>query len=69
MLSWVPQSRYLELSSETADIVNKRLQTGIWLAGVHARVPEGSKQRWINLRAVEDWAAGRGPAHTHGAAR
>lgn len=66
VLNWVRQRRYCEFSGDTPEIINNRVQSGIWLNGVHVRVPEGSKERWVNLRAVENWAAGNGPAHTHG---
>lgn len=66
MLSWVRMSRYCELSGDTPAGVDKRLRTGKWLRDVHARRPEGSAELWINLPAVEDWAAGRLPVHQHG---
>jgi hypothetical protein len=70
MLDWVPMTAYLaEAKGETADAVDGRLRRGHWLRGVHTRRPEGAKELWINLRAVEDWAAGKTPAHEHGNAR
>lgn len=66
MLRWVRLNRYCELSGETADAVEKRLRSGHWLRDVHARVPQGSNSLWVNLDAVEDWAAGAVPAHLHG---
>lgn len=66
MLRWVRMSRYCELSGDTPDGVDKRLRTGKWLRDVHARRPEGSAELWINLPAVEDWAAGKVPVHQHG---
>ncbi|MET3915124.1 hypothetical protein ABID97_001906 [Variovorax sp. OAS795] len=58
-LEWVPMSRYCELFGETADAVDKRLRSGHWLRDVHVRQPVGSKQLWINVGAVNAWAAGR----------
>ena len=68
-LSWVRLSKYCAESGETPDAVEKRLRTGKWLRDVHARKPDGSAELWVNLRAVEDWAAGKVPAHQHGGAR
>jgi len=58
-LEWVPMSRYCELYGETPDAVDKRVRSGHWLRDVHVRLPPGSKQLWINVDAVHDWAAGR----------
>lgn len=69
MLNWVPLSEYCAQSNETPAAVDARLRRGHWLKGVHARKPEGAKELWINLKAVDDWAAGRQPAHKHGSAR
>jgi hypothetical protein len=62
MLRWVRINRYEELSGDTADAVSKRLRTGQWLRDIHARQPAGSATLWVNLDAVEDWAAGKMPA-------
>lgn len=69
MLRWVRINKYIDLSGETADMVEKRLRTGVWLRDVHARVPTGSNALWVNLDAVEDWVQGKLPAHQHGTAR
>lgn len=66
MLTWVNSSRYCELTGDTVDAINGRLRAGIWVRDVHARRPEGSKQLWVNLTAVNDWAAGKPCAHLHG---
>lgn len=58
-LEWVPMNRYCELFGETPDAVDKRLRSGFWLRDVHVRQPDGSKQLWINLEAVNDWASGK----------
>jgi len=69
MLRWVRINKYIAESGETAEAVEKRLRTGVWLRDVHARVPQGSKTLWVNLDAVNDWAAGKKPAHQHGSAK
>ena len=66
MLRWVRMKRYCELSGDTPDAVDCRLRAGHWLKDVHARRPAGSKELWVNLDAVNDWAAGVLPTHRHG---
>lgn len=66
MLHWVRLSKYCDMSGDTPDAVEKRLRTGKWLRDVHARKPEGSSELWVNLLAVNDWVAGKTPAHQHG---
>ncbi|MDP9893210.1 hypothetical protein J2W32_001485 [Variovorax boronicumulans] len=61
MIEWMPLLRYCELYGETPDAVDKRVRNGYWLRDVHVRLPAGSKQTWINIEAVNDWAAGRTP--------
>lgn len=70
MLDWVPITAYLDSAKgDTREAVESRLRRGHWLRGVHARKPEGAKELWINLPAVNDWAAGKSPAHQHGSAK
>lgn len=68
-LGWVKLSKYCAESGDTPDAVEKRLRTGKWLKGVHARVPDGSAEKWINLEAVNDWCKGEKPVHLHGDGR
>jgi hypothetical protein len=63
---WVRLSKYCLEKGETRDGVSKRVRSGHWLKGVHLRRPDGSKELWVNLDAVNDWAAGRKPTHLHG---
>lgn len=65
-LQWVRLKKYCADSGDTAGGVENRLRTGKWLRGIHARVPDGSACLWVNLRAVNDWAEGKKPAHLHG---
>jgi hypothetical protein len=69
MLRWIKLSKYCAESADTVDAVDARLRAGIWLKGVHARKPEGSRELWVNLEAVNDWAEGKKPAHQHGERR
>lgn len=69
LLPWVRLSLYCLHSGDTPDAVSKRLRSGHWLREIHARRPEGSAELWINLEAVNAWAAGCKPAHRHGAER
>lgn len=67
-LHWVRASKYRELAGEkeTDDAIDGRLRAGIWIRDVHARRPDGSKELWVNLNAVNDWAAGKPNAARHG---
>lgn len=65
-LHWVRLNKYCADTGDTPDGVDKRLRTGKWLHGIHARVPAGSASLWINLKAVNDWAEGKKPAYLHG---
>lgn len=66
MLRWVKLSKYTELSGDEPGSVHQRVQRGIWLRGVHVKHPPGSKEVWVNLAAVNDWAECEKPAHLHG---
>lgn len=68
-MQWIRLKKHCELTGDTPDAVDCRLRSGQWLRDVHARRPAGSRELWINVRAVEDWAAGNGPAHQHGKGR
>jgi len=61
-IEWIPVSKYCELTGETADAVDKRIRSGYWLRDIHVRQPEGSSRLWINIEAVNQWAAGKKPA-------
>lgn len=69
MATWVRLKKHCEDTGDTADAVDGRLRAGFWLRDVHARQPEGSKELWINKDAVDDWAAGVVPVHSHGKRR
>jgi len=65
-MAWMRLSAYCAQQNESPDAISKRVRAGHWLAGVHVRKPPGSKERWINLDAIADWAAGKTPTHLHG---
>ncbi|AKH63865.1 MULTISPECIES: hypothetical protein [Photorhabdus] len=52
----VPISTYCYATGETVDAINKRIQRGVWLDGVHVLKVEGVKERWIDLNEVAKWA-------------
>lgn len=56
MLSCVPLSTYCRESGETVEAINKRIQRGTWLMGVHVLNIDGVKERWIDLEEVTKWA-------------
>lgn len=55
-LDVVPITKYCEEMGETLDAVNKRLQRGVWQEGVHVLKVDGSKERWIDLKEIANWA-------------
>lgn len=55
-LDVVPITSYCQAVGETLDAVNKRLQRGVWIEGVHVLKVDGSKERWIDLTEVSKWA-------------
>jgi hypothetical protein len=65
-MSWMRLSAYCKQQNETRDMITKRVKSGHWLAGVHVRKPDGSRERWVNMEAHADWAAGKKPNHLHG---
>lgn len=66
MLRWVKLNAYTATSGDSPEAVHTRVQRGIWLRDVHVKRPEGSKEVWVNLAAVNDWVEGTKPAHLHG---
>ncbi|MFP7605005.1 excisionase [Serratia quinivorans] len=52
----VPISSYCRESGETTEAINKRIQRGVWLEGVHVLKVDGVKERWIDLTEVSKWA-------------
>lgn len=55
-LECVPISSYCRDSGETVEAINKRIQRGVWLEGVHVLKVDGVKERWIDLTEVSKWA-------------
>lgn len=55
---WIKLVKHCEMTGDTPDAVDKRVRSGHWLRDVHVRVPAGSKQLWVNVEAVNNWAAG-----------
>lgn len=65
-LHWTKASAYCQQTGDTADAIDSRIRAGFWVRDVHARRPEGSRELWVNLNAVNDWAAGKPNPHLHG---
>jgi len=65
-VAWMRLSAYCREQNETPDMITKRVKRGHWLRDVHVRKPKGSDERWVNLDAIADWAAGKTPTHLHG---
>ncbi|KFK95062.1 MULTISPECIES: hypothetical protein [unclassified Serratia (in: enterobacteria)] len=55
-LDCVPISSYCRESGETVEAINKRIQRGVWLEGIHVLKVDGVKERWIDLAEVSKWA-------------
>lgn len=67
-LDCVPLSTYCRDSGETVDAVNKRIQRGLWIEGIHVLKIDGVKERWIDLLEVSNWARqNKDPYHSLGA--
>ncbi len=52
----LPIKTYCELYHDTVDAINKRINRKIWSVGKEVTKPEGSKERWVNIKEVEKWA-------------
>ncbi len=55
-LECIPLSAYCQMTGETPEAINKRIQRGIWREGVQVLKIEGVKERWIDLLEVNAWA-------------
>lgn len=55
-LECVPISIYCQVSGETVDAINKRLQRHVWQDGCQVLKIDGVKERWIDLTEVSKWA-------------
>ncbi|WP_229905981.1 excisionase [Rahnella laticis] len=57
-LECVPLSAYCQMTGETPEAINKRVQRGIWREGIHVLKIAGVKERWIDLHEIDKWARG-----------
>jgi len=55
-LECVPISTYCRDSGETLEAINKRIQRGLWVEGVHVLKVDGVKERWVDLAEISKWA-------------
>lgn len=55
-LECIPISTYCRDSGETLDAINKRIQRGLWVEGVHVLKVNGVKERWVDLTEISKWA-------------
>jgi hypothetical protein len=53
-MKWVKMRRYLELSGDTEDAVQKKVARGLWLDGLHYKTGPDNV-RWFNIEAIEQW--------------
>lgn len=59
MLRVMPVSSYCQLYGETKAAVDRRIERGIWVKGIHWYIPPNVKERWLDLEAIEKWARGQ----------
>jgi hypothetical protein len=60
MLSVVPLSKYCELSGENVRAVQARITKGVWVEGTHVYKVKNVKERFVDLREVEEWVRNGG---------
>tara|TARA_B100002049_G_C15952828_1_gene321191 strand:- start:158 stop:352 length:195 start_codon:yes stop_codon:yes gene_type:complete len=58
----VPLKAYCAMSHESKAAVEARIERGIWLEGVHYFKIKNVRERWIDIKAVEEWARNGGSA-------
>lgn len=56
----VPLKRYCEISGESKDCVERRIDRGIWREGIHYQKINNVRERWIDIEEVEKWARNGG---------
>ena len=66
MLRWVAHEAVLRAFRRHAGRGGQAPAGGPLAQGRARPVPHGGNEAWVNLDAVEDWAAGAVPAHLHG---
>lgn len=57
-LECVPLSAYCQMTGETPEAINKRIQRSVWREGLQVLKIDGVKERWIDLAEVNTWARG-----------
>ncbi|GAB2932247.1 hypothetical protein GCM10011328_37330 [Hafnia psychrotolerans] len=57
-LECIPLTAYCQMTGETPEAINKRIQRGIWHEGLQVLKIDGVKERWIDLIEVNHWARG-----------
>ena len=50
------------MSHESKAAVEARIERGIWLEGLHYFKIKNVRERWIDIKAVEEWARSGGNA-------
>lgn len=56
----LPLKTYCKESGETIAAVKARIEKGIWVEGVHFHKVKQVRERWIDLKAVEEWVRNGG---------
>lgn len=59
----VPLSQYCRESGESISAVERRIERGIWIEGVHFFKVNNVRERWIDKKAIEKWVRNGGNSH------
>lgn len=51
----IPLKTYCAAFGESLDVVNKRIQRGVWQKGVHYHAVKNVRGRWVDLDAISKW--------------
>lgn len=53
-------SAYCQEFGETTKAIDKRIENGIWVQGIHWFKVNGCRERWVDLVEVEKWVRNGG---------
>lgn len=56
----VPLRMYCKETGEKQDAIERRIQRGIWVEGVHFHKVAHVKERWVDKKAIEKWVRSGG---------
>ena len=62
MLRTVPLKQYCVISGESVAAVERRIERGYWVKGIHYFCVANVRERWVDLVAVSEWVRCGGSA-------